>query len=103
MVISLIKQAEDSLINFQVVAKERLSKFELLLKCCCKVFQQLLHTDFVSNRELFKVLQRIASATKLKVTFCEKRNVICCVRYVSDIWCGSQAVEHSYAILLSLV
>ena len=36
MVISLIKQAEDNLINFQAVAKERLSKFKLLLKCAVK-------------------------------------------------------------------
>ena len=56
-VICLIKRAPGNLINFQVVVKKRLSMFELL-KCCCRIFQQRLLTDFVSDQRA-QVLQRI--------------------------------------------
>ena len=41
----LIARAADNLIDFQAVAKKKLSKFELLK--CCRTFEQQSHTDFV--------------------------------------------------------
>ena len=99
----LIVRAADNPINSQAVVKKRLSKFELL-KCCCRIFQQRLQTDFVSNQRAIQVLQRIASAANLQYTFARKKGCQFFVRHVSDIWCsrslqsvccGSQAVEYS--------
>ena len=70
----LIVRAADNPINSQAVVKKRLSKFELL-KCCCRIFQQRLQTDFVSNQRAIQVLQRIASAANLQYTFARKRDV----------------------------
>ena len=120
-VICLIERAADNLINFQVVVKKRLSKFELLK--CCRIFQQRSPTDIVSDRELFKCCTEFLSEYKtnystLELCVCSRaystlsRDKECqiFVRPVSDIWylqslqsvyCGSQAVEHSYEILLS--
>ena len=71
MAMCLIARAADNLINFQAVAKKRLSEFELL-KCCCKSFQQRSQTDFVSNRELFKCCSELRLQRSLQYSFASK-------------------------------
>ena len=72
----LIEQAADNLIDFQAVAKKRLSKFELLN--CCRVFQQRSQTDFVSNRELFK---RCEFSFQYKTNYCTLELCVCSGAY----------------------
>ena len=81
----LIARAADNLIKFQVVVKKSLSKFDLL-KYCCRIFQQQLQTDFVSNRELFKCCSNLRLAADLTVFFREKKGRRFFVRHVSDFW-----------------
>ena len=80
-VICSIERATDNLINFQAVAKKRLSKFKLLKYC--RISQQRSQTDFVSNQRA-QVLQRISFQYKtnycalercLTVLFSRKRGV----------------------------
>ena len=105
----LIARAADNLINFQAFFKKSHSTFDLL-EYCCRIFQQQFQTDFVSNRELFKCCSKLRLAAELTVLFREKKGCQFSVRHVSDIgysqslqsiYCGSQAVEHSHAVLLS--
>ena len=73
-------------------------------------FQTAVTDRLCKQQRAIQVLQRIASAAELVVLFRDKRDVIFFVRRESGIWysqslqsihCGSQVVEHLYAILLS--
>ena len=75
--ICLIERTEDNLINFQVVIKKRLRKFELL-KCCLKIFQQRSQADFVSNRELVKCCCRTFQQRSQTDFVSNKELIKCC-------------------------
>ena len=104
----LIARAANNLGNFQAVVKKRLSKFELF-KCFCKIFQQRSQTNSVSNRELFKCCSELRLQRSLQYSFARKGMPFFLTtrlghwysQSLQPVYCGSQAVEHSYTILLS--